>query len=356
MFSRISKLFIVCIMLIVVCLAHQVEAGTWTQKADIPTARHWCGTAVVDGKIYIIGGDISTSWGMTAVLEEYDPAADTWTKRSRMPSERHALGAAAVDGIVYAIGGWGGGDQHSTVEAYDPATDKWTKKASMLSKRTGLSSSVVAIDEKIYVISGLGPGTGIFSIVMVYDSATDRWTRKANIPTARMDHAACVIDGRIYVSGGSLAWPRTPTSSTVEVYDPSTDTWARVSDMPRPRQRHSASTVDGKMYIIGGWDDAMVKLFGEGKLDEREVEEWVSIVDVYDPGTDTWTTATPHPFVTAGHAAAVVDGKIYTISGRRGNEIYSTVYEFDPALPEVLTSVSPGGKLLETWGRIKIAE
>jgi N-acetylneuraminic acid mutarotase len=353
MFSRISKLFIIFVMLIAIFAVHQVEAGTWTQKADMPTARHWCGTAVVDGKIYVIGGDAGPEWSMTAVAEEYDPAADTWTTRANMPSVRHALGAAAVDEIVYAIGGWGGGDQHSTVEAYDPATDKWAKKASMPAKRTGLSSSVVAVDEKIYVISGLGPGTGIFSIVMVYDPATDKWTRKANIPTARMDHAACVIDGRIYVSGGSLAWPRTPTTSIVEVYDPATDTWARVSDMPHPRQRHSASAVDGKMYIIGGQDDAVLKLFDEGKLEENELGELFSIVDVYDPTTDTWTTSVSHPFVTTGHAAAVVDGKIYTMSGRRGNEIYSTVYEFDPGLPEALTSVSPGGKMLETWGHVK---
>jgi hypothetical protein len=53
------------------------EAGTWTQKADMPTARFVSGSAVVDGKIYIIGGE--SSLDRIAVVEEYDPAADTWT-------------------------------------------------------------------------------------------------------------------------------------------------------------------------------------------------------------------------------------------------------------------------------------
>jgi hypothetical protein len=57
------------------------EAGTWTQKADMPTARFIPGSAVVDGKIYVIGG-APVSMGATAVVEEYDPATDTWTTRA----------------------------------------------------------------------------------------------------------------------------------------------------------------------------------------------------------------------------------------------------------------------------------
>jgi hypothetical protein len=33
--------------------------------------------------------------------------------------------------------------------------------------------------------------------------------------------------------------------------------------------------------------------------------------------------------------------------------ILSTVYEFDPGLPGAIHSVSPAGKLLETWGQVK---
>ena len=70
MFSKISKLFIVCIMSIVVCVVQQAEAGTWTQKADMPTARYLSGSAVVDGKIYVIGG-APVQYGGTTVVDEY---------------------------------------------------------------------------------------------------------------------------------------------------------------------------------------------------------------------------------------------------------------------------------------------
>jgi kelch-like protein 24/35 len=116
--------------------------------------------------------------------------------------------------------------------------------------------------------------------------------------------------------------------------------------MPTARKSHTASVVDGKMYIIGG------KPFPETSTP--------LIVDVYDPGTDTWTTAARIPYPKWYHTAAVVDGKIYTFGGTPGppapNPVLSIVYEFDPGLPVVISSVSPAGKLLETWGQVRSVE
>ncbi len=279
--------------------------NAWTQKGDMPTARSFAGSAVVDGKIYVIGGAGAEDKVLSSV-EAYDPAADTWAKKADMPTMRSLPVIAVVDGNIYVIGGYDGNNKSSSTEVYDPATDMWTKKADM--------------------------------------------------PTARTVHAACVIDGRIHVSGGSTkrgtapgeleTWGHVPT---VEVYDPGTDTWAQAPDMPRSMVGHSASVVGGRMYIIGGLDVAVIKLFMEGKIDEDKVLELSSIVDVYDPETDTWTTTASCPFVTTGHAAGIVDEKIYIIGGEWGppspeTPRFSAVYEYDPELP----SVSPGGKLLET--------
>jgi N-acetylneuraminic acid mutarotase len=349
MFSRISKLFTVCIMLIVVCLVHQAEAGTWTRKADMPTARYIPGSAVVDGKIYVIGG-APVQYGATAVVEEYDPATDTWTKRADMPTIRQGLYAAAVDEIIYAIGGCevapGVDRDISIVEAYNPATDTWTRKADMPTART--LSAIAVVDGIIYVIGGAfddnyldGVNVEVLSTVEAYNPATDTWTKKADMPTARYNAAACVVDGRIYVFAGRTKWDDVESSvPTVEVYDPPTDTWTQASDMPRVRLGHSASVVAGKMYILGGWN---------------LLRALVDVVDVYDPAADTWTTAADLPTVRGNHIAAVVDRKIYAIGGRPapGAVILSTVEEYDPGLPVVISSVRPAGKLLETWGRIK---
>jgi N-acetylneuraminic acid mutarotase len=303
----------------------------------MPTARFIAGSAVVDGKIYVVGGG-PKSGGISNIVEEYDPAEDTWTSRANMPTSRQGVRAAAVDGIVYAIGGNGGANNNvnfATVEAYDPTTDTWTTKTSMSTARTIMATAVV--DGKIYVIGGGDQSDPL--PVEVYDPATDTWTRKADMPTARWALAAEVVDGKIYVFGGARQWVTAidfKATPIVEVYDPATDTWTRASDMPRARFGHSATAVDGKIYIIGGWDAAVHTAPSEGFL----------TVDVYDPATDTWTTATDLPAGGGQHAASVVDGKIYTIGGWMGpgGRVFPTVQEFTPA-PEAKNLMAFSGEI-----------
>jgi N-acetylneuraminic acid mutarotase len=264
--------------------------STWTLKTDMPTARYIAGSAVVDGKIYVIGGS-PVSGGIpniSNIVEEYDPAEDTWTRCANMPTSRQGVRAAAVDGIVYAIGGNGGANNNvefATVEAYDPTTNTWTTRTDMPTPRTIMA--IVTVDGKIYVIGGAGePGMPIIkSTVEVYDPATDTWTRKADMPTARWALAADVVDGKIYVFGGARRWQDAidfKATPIVEVYDPATDTWTRASDMPLAKLTHSATAVGGKIYIIGGADPAVHTPPTEGFL----------TVDVYDPASTRSTK--PH--------------------------------------------------------------
>jgi N-acetylneuraminic acid mutarotase len=44
--------------------------------------------------------------------------------------------------------------------------------------------------------------------------------------------------------------------TVVQKYDPETDTWATLADMPFEGFAISASVVDGKVYIIGGSEKA----------------------------------------------------------------------------------------------------
>ena len=311
-------------------------AGAWTQKADMPTARFIPGSAVVDGKIYVIGG-APVSMGHTAVVEEYDPATDTWTRRSDMPTARQGVIAAAVDGIIYAIGGCSVDVDRDlpTVEAYDATANMWTTKTDMPTART--QPAVAVVDGIIYVIGGVLDRV-VLSAVEAYDPATDTWTKKTDMPMAIFQPGTCVVDRRIYVSGGKTKWGEISSYlPTVEVYDPATDTWTQTFDMPRGRYGHSASVVAGKMHFIGGADPETIKLIMEGKLDgDKAVGEFLA-VDVYDLATDTWTTAADSPTPRWLHTAAVMDGKIYIIGGWVGPPesatILSIVAEYDPGLP-----------------------
>jgi len=116
-------------------------ADTWTKKADMPTARgRGVSTSVVNGKIYAIGGMLSRTEGIywtrgSSAVEEYDPATDTWTRKANMPMERGYHSSSVVNGKIYVVGGQVHTDKWAmctTVEEYDPATDTWSTIADMI--------------------------------------------------------------------------------------------------------------------------------------------------------------------------------------------------------------------------------
>ena len=309
---------------------------TWTKKADMPTVRFDLSTSVVDGKIYAIGGrDQGVGGAVFPTVEEDDPAADTWTQKADMPTPRTSLSTSVVDGKIYAIGGISDasygyrvptGIVYPTVEEYDPATDTWTQKADMPTARHCLSTSVV--DGKIYAIGGLGKpgvtdawGNLAATVVEEYDPATDSWTTKASIPGGKHWLSTSVVDGKIYAIGGKVianAW------ATVEEYDPATDTWTRKTNMPTARWGLSTSVVDGNIYAIGGtsgWSGAPpMRIF--------------STMEEYDPATDTWTKKPDMPTERCLLSTSAVNGKIYAIGGSLGGwasfVATSTVEEYNP--------------------------
>ena len=80
------------------------------------------------------------------------------------------------------------------------------------------------------------------------------------------------------------------TSGGVEVYNPGTNTWTSRAPMLTPRIRPTVFSAGGKVYTLGG-DPA-----GTGSL---------SIVEVYDPATNSWASLPAAPVPGVGHAVAV---------------------------------------------------
>ena len=262
--------------------------------------------------------------GKTRMLDEFVAATDTWTTKSEMPTARQGLSTNVVNGKVYAIGGgaitsisgkWDYTvETYSTVEEYNPATDTWTIKSDMPTARGFHSANVV--DGRIYIIGGshTAPDRSVVRPVEVYDPVTDTWTQKGDMPRKIGVGFSSVVGGKIYVFGGyGGSW-------RVDEYDPVTDTWTQKSDMPTWRHGLSTSAMDGKIYAIGGYYPGGPDYPG------------VATVEVYDPATDTWTTAPDMPTGRFGPRTSVVDGKIYVIGGMDYGigSAYRTVEEYNP--------------------------
>ena len=158
-----SKRAIVMSAVVSLLLLMQIEsfAGQdWEVVTQLPTKRSGIATAVVDDKIYVIGGTLENVDAPDGVstLEAYDPQTNTWRKVADMPTRRYYPKAAVVNDIIYVFGGWfeeKGVKTHYPVrvDAYDPATDTWTRKKDMPVSR--VHPAVGAVDGKIYVIGGV---------------------------------------------------------------------------------------------------------------------------------------------------------------------------------------------------------
>src|SRR5207253_1600526 len=85
-----------------------------------PTARVGAIGAVLNGKLYAIGGN--NGGGLTFnLVEVYDPASNTWTTDSPMPTLRSGCAASVVGGVIYVAGG-GNTNTLATLEAFTPSS------------------------------------------------------------------------------------------------------------------------------------------------------------------------------------------------------------------------------------------
>jgi len=280
----------------------------WATKAPMPTARTDFGAAVVNSKIYAIGGNSAA----LPTVEEYDPSTNQWATKAPMPTGRNGLAVGVVNNKIYAIGGYNAG-YLTTVEEYDPSTDTWTTKSPMPTGRWRLAAGVV--NSKIYAIGGENAG-GALTTVEEYNPSTDSWTAKSPMPTPRAWLGVGVVANQLYAIGG---WRATGVYlSTVEMYDPASNSWTAKASKPTARGGLGADAVNNKVYAFGG----------EGGVGVH------TEVEAYDPSTNSWTTKTSMPTARTGLSVCTVplNSKIYAIGGWNGTNPLSVVEEYDPSL------------------------
>ena len=284
---------------------------SWVTLEPIPTIRRDLGVAVVNGKIYAIGGNYN---GMLSTNEEYDPATDTWATKTPMPTPRSDFGIAVVQNKIYCIGGiidydWSGygkGILCAVNEVYDPLTDTWENKTSMPTERQRPLAN--AVNGKIYLIGGVQyrdlppPQTTIeLGVNEVYDPETDSWTTKTSLPNTSYGPASTTADNKIYVISGFQ-------SNLTQIYDTKSDTWSQAAAIPTAVGLAGAGATTGEMapqriYVIGGYPS----------YDE------VPLNQVYDPQTDTWTSGRQMPTARHRLGIAVVNDTVYAIGGCSSN-------------------------------------
>lgn len=125
--------------------------------APMQTARNHAYSGVIDGKLYVTGGRApgheSDDGDNLSSTEVYDPATDAWSPLPALPTPRSGGASAVLGGKLYVLGGGlPGTTVHKTIERFTPQTATWERLPDMPIELTG--HRAVAVGQDIYVVGG----------------------------------------------------------------------------------------------------------------------------------------------------------------------------------------------------------
>ena len=223
----------------------------WSTRQNLLEANSEMAVAELDGKIYVMGGYPASRVTMRTV-QVYDSQLNQWRLTTPLPIPLNHAMPAVVNGRVYLIGGQttssGTGSYTNTVFEYNPATSNWTAKAAMPTSRSAGAAAVIG--DLIYVAGGRPPRGQDFA---AYNTVSNTWSVLPLMPTGRNHIAAAAIDGKIYVAGGRFdAGFDSQMSAALEAYDPVARTWSTRAPLPEPRGGLNGIAVDGCFFTFGG--------------------------------------------------------------------------------------------------------
>jgi hypothetical protein len=190
---------------------------------------------------------------------------------------------------------------HDTLE-FDPIFERYnTTRRGMLSPRYRHAGAAVGL--KVYALGGVTQVDGDpVNTVEVYDFAANTWTAVANMSIARTDLAAASVGGKLYAFGGyGVGYDMRVSGTLVECYDPVTDTWTVKKPMPTSRGDLSAVTFGNRIFVLGGWAD--------------DTNNFKTTTESYTPATNAWSTHANMIIPKGDIAAAVYRGKVLSVGG-----------------------------------------
>jgi N-acetylneuraminic acid mutarotase len=178
------------------------------------------------------------------------------------------------------------------------------------------------------------------------------WTVKAPAPTARTEVAAAAVQGKIYVIGG-FARGLSMISSVMEEYDPVTDSWRQRASLPSGLHHAGIGVVNDRLYVIGGFEYAGFTLWNP-----------TTHVYQYDPAADRWSSRKAMPTARGALAVAVLNGKLHAVGGYAKDANTGAHEAYDPQ-SDSWSSLAPmpvprdhhaagvvGGRLFVIGGRL----
>ncbi|MEM2968391.1 MAG: hypothetical protein QXJ40_06240 [Candidatus Bathyarchaeia archaeon] len=288
------------------------NVGVWKKVVGVAFARGGLGVAVVNGKIYAIGGSTQVTWpifppSVADVNEEYDPATGLWVAKRAMPTARAYFGVAIYQNRIYCISGMSSEGPTGTNEAYDPATDTWTAHAPLPEEaysyrkrnRYHYEAAAAVLGESIHVIVSDGAH-------YVYDPQANTWTKKAPLPGADFNNALVTVDGKLYAI----------STFHLHIYNAENDSWTEAAPPPTGLYHAVAAATTG--FIT----PKMICVFTSDMIPSVFAGWAAGHTYIYFPENDTWVRAASMLTGRVYVGAAVYNDMLYAVGGFTPSLVY----------------------------------
>ncbi|WP_327579131.1 kelch repeat-containing protein [Streptomyces sp. NBC_00145] len=233
-------------------------SDSWSALPDLPGdslghpgLRDKPAGAFIDGTFYVTGGWVNDGSTEGSTLA-YQPGAASWTNVATNEVPYAAAGTAVLNGKLYQVGGCRYTCGSTDVRVFDPVAKKWSNAAPYPERTAWTSCGAVA--GRLYCAGGYvdNPGGTHASsgATYAYDPDTDSWTRMADMPESLWASAYTASAGQLVVSGGSTgSTTTTGVTNRGYAYKVATDTWSAIPAAPKALYRSGSAC---GMYAVGG--------------------------------------------------------------------------------------------------------
>jgi hypothetical protein len=267
-------------------------AQAWEGVPAMSTARSGAAWAVLDGRLYVMGGR-SAGGGLLASAEVFTPGAG-WAPIADLRRARADARAVVLNGAIYLLGGQEDGGACDDVDSYRPAANDWDGEDNLGAGRVGLAAGVAG--GQIFVLGGAGDGGGLFASSERYVNRDwepyPTWT----LSPPRALAGSAEFEGAVVLAGGfSPFGPLDAVHRFVPGQPPSA-----LPALPSARGRLALTSNGPSLFAVGGRDAGDVRL---------------TAVDRLASGASGWTALTPLPEAREGAVAAVLGTDLYVVGG-----------------------------------------
>ncbi len=284
------------LLLLVLLTGGPAAAQTWTSVPAMGTARTRAAGAVLDGRLYVIGGEDAAGTPLGTV-EVYDPATG-WASVASLAEPRTDAAAAVYDGEIVVVGGRAeDGEPSDKAEVYNAERDRWESFDGLEEGREGLGAAVV--NGGLYAFGGAGVGGVLLATMEAYGERWGRYEEWTLSPPRARFGSASVGDALILAGGYSTFGP----VSRVDRYVPYQSGTMELASLPEARGALALAAGPGVVFAVGGRDAS---------------DQVRSNVDVLPLAGGEWQALEPLPQPREGAVSAVIGDDLYVVGGTDG--------------------------------------